>query len=209
MINNSKKGFVAIIIAIVAAILVIGGVVYYAKQSQEQEDKIAEKEKALMQKEAMEQNEKNVMQKETTEQQEKNVMMEEKIDKINNEVYSHIGQLKNVAAGKTILGIKFYDNTSGIIKARFKDGTYNLLATFNDLPDPKNSDFYEGWVIRKSLLYSVKSVGKVKKIDGFYINEYSSATDLTDHDYYVLTLEPDDNNPASAYHILEGELIKK
>lgn len=38
------------------------------------------------------------------------------------------------------------------------------------------------------------------------MNTYSSGEDLTDHNFYVLTIEPDDGNPAPADHIVEGTL---
>ena len=80
--------------------------------------------------------------------------------------------------------------------------------TFENLPNPVGTDFYEGWIVRKGLRFDVISSGRVEKVGGVYTNTYSSGQDLTDHDFYVLTIEPDDGDPAPAGHILEGTLSK-
>lgn len=86
---------------------------------------------------------------------------------------------------------------------------YTLYATFDALPE-LNADeyFYEGWIVRKGTDMSVISTGAIEydaKL-GQWINKYQSEQDLTDHDFYVLTLEPNDDNPAPAAHVLEGTL---
>jgi len=123
-------------------------------------------------------------------------------------VYQYSGQLADVTESKTIRGISTDGKSSGTAKASFKDDAYSLLATFQDLPESQGTDFYEGWVVRKGLRFSVISTGKIEKVDGVYTNMYLSGEDLTDHDFYVLTIEPDDNNPAPADHILEGTMAK-
>jgi len=119
-------------------------------------------------------------------------------------VYQYEGVLSDVTAGEDIRGVNTKGESSGLAKANYKDGQYNLLATFENLPDPVGSDFYEGWIVRKGLNFDVISSGALEKIDGVYTNTYVSGQDLTDHSFYVLTLEPDDGNPAPADHILEG-----
>lgn len=97
--------------------------------------------------------------------------------------------------------------SSGIAKSKYDGGQYMLIANFEDLDEPIGTDFYEGWIVRNTPL-DVISTGAVEKKDGIYTNMYISAQDLTDHDFYVLTLEPNDGDPAPADHILEGTLIK-
>jgi len=121
--------------------------------------------------------------------------------------YKYSGDLTDVTNGKTTGGVNTQGKASGIVKANFEDGTYSLMATFVSLPDPQGTDFYEGWVVKKNPL-SVVSTGKVEKVNGSYTNTYSSGKDLTDHDFYVLTIEPDDKNPEPADHILEGVMLK-
>jgi len=96
---------------------------------------------------------------------------------------------------------------SGTASASFKDGTYTLTASLSGLPEPSGTDFYEGWVVKKSPLDAI-STGIINKVGGIYVNNFSDTRDLTDHDFYVVTIEPDDGDPAPAAHILEGTLTK-
>jgi len=120
--------------------------------------------------------------------------MTEEMDEIS---YDYTGTLLDVTGG----------TSSGVAKAKYSDDTYMLLVNFGDLPDPTGTDFYEGWIVRNSPL-DVISTGRVEKEEGVYKNRYNSGQDLTDHDFYVLTIEPDDGNPAPADHVLEGTLSK-
>ncbi|MFC1656024.1 hypothetical protein ACFL3C_04085 [Patescibacteria group bacterium] len=97
-------------------------------------------------------------------------------------------------------------SASGKVSATFED-EYILYATFEDLPDLEEDFFYEGWVVRNNPL-SVLSTGKAELVNKKYVNRFSAEGDLTDHTFYVLTLEPNDGDPAPAGHILEGTLAK-
>jgi len=114
--------------------------------------------------------------------------------------YSYNGQLEDVSGGKAF----------GAVNANFAE-RYDLLATFANLPATEGSDFYEGWIVKKveGGEDNVISTGIVRKIEDIYTNSFLSKDDLTDHDFYVLTLEPNDGDPAPAKHILEGTLKKK
>ncbi|MBU1018192.1 hypothetical protein KKA33_04155 [Patescibacteria group bacterium] len=123
-------------------------------------------------------------------------------------IYDYYGDLVDVVKGKTILGLSFAGiESSGRAEAVFENGTYYLRAILYYLPIPKDDSFYEGWIVRKSP-FSVISTGKAQLIDDRYVNIYRSAQDLTDHDFYVLTLEPNDGDPAPAAHVLEGLMEK-
>jgi hypothetical protein len=117
-----------------------------------------------------------------------------------------VAGLKDVTEGKDVRGINTGGNARGSISACFKEETFTMNAQFEGLPDPLGTDFYEGWVVRKSPL-SVISTGKAEKIGERFTNPFESETDYTDHPLYVLTLEPDDGDPAPADHIIEGTLI--
>ncbi len=114
-------------------------------------------------------------------------------------ITSYFGELLSTSKGKA----------NGIAQASFKNNQYQLVARFQDLPDLQGTDFYEGWIVRKGLKFDVISTGKATKENGEFINTYSTNIDLTDHDFYVLTLEPNDGDPAPAEHILEGTLKLK
>lgn len=96
---------------------------------------------------------------------------------------------------------------SGLALAGFdqKSYYYNLKATFANLPDPAEGFYYEGWLVRTGTSPSVISTGKVKKEGEKYVNRYVSETDLSDYGSYVLTLEPNDGDPAPATHVVEGD----
>jgi hypothetical protein len=113
-------------------------------------------------------------------------------------LFTHSGTLEDVSGG----------NSSGDVKAGFAEGKYELVATFEGLPEPQGTDFYEGWVVRRGDAMSVISTGRVDEEEIGYVNLFNSDTDLTDHDFYVLTIEPDDGDPAPAEHILEGVLTR-
>lgn len=122
--------------------------------------------------------------------------------------YQYNGELDDVTDGKTIRGVNTGGNSFGIAQAAYLDSQYHLLATFENLPDPQGTDFYEGWVVRTGSRFNVISSGKLDKVGGAYQNVFTSAEDLTDHAFYVLTLEPDDGDPAPADHIVEGTMIR-
>ena len=130
--------------------------------------------------------------------------------------FDHGGDLADVTGGTTLLGITTAGLGSGNARAVFAKGAYHLEATFKNLPDPSGTDFYEGWVVRKAvndsnnvlIPFDFVSTGKAVKTGASYVNTYTSAADLTDHTFYVLTLETDDGNPAPSGHVLEGMLAK-
>lgn len=112
--------------------------------------------------------------------------------------YMYEGSLTDVAGG----------TASGVARSNFTDGIYELYADFENLPEPAEGEFYEGWIVRMEPFEFI-STGKVEMVDGMYRNTYQSSTDLTPYDFYVLTIEPDDGDPLPADHILEGTMTEK
>lgn len=101
----------------------------------------------------------------------------------------------------------FGGDGSGIVQAGFIEGKYQLTATFENLPLPGGTDFYEGWVVRDEPK-NVVSTGKVSRTDeGVFMNFFTNDEDLSDYTRYILTIEPDDGDPAPAAHVLEGEFL--
>ncbi len=94
----------------------------------------------------------------------------------------------------------------GIARSAYINNHYTIVADMGNVPVPADGYFYEGWIVRRGSDMSVISTGAAVKVNDKLINVYSSATNLSDHDFYVLTLEPDDGDPAPAEHILEGTL---
>ena len=109
--------------------------------------------------------------------------------------YDYYGELIDVSGGRA----------AGVAQAGFADDLYKLSVEFDQLPDPEGIDFYEGWVVRKEP-FDFISTGKTIQQGENEFNVFSSDRDLTDYDFYVLTLEPDDGDPTPAEHILEGTM---
>jgi hypothetical protein len=112
-------------------------------------------------------------------------------------LYTYSGDLVDVSGS----------NATGVAKSNWDGSQYLLIATFENLPEPVNDDFYEGWIVRKEPFEFI-STGKAEMIDGVYTNVYRSDQDLTSYDFYVLTIEPNDGDPAPANHVLEGTMVE-
>ncbi|PCI29972.1 hypothetical protein COB55_01165 [Candidatus Wolfebacteria bacterium] len=193
--NNTHTGLSTPLVLFVLVLIIIAGVVYNKKQSDVAE-KVDVETKEMM------------MKADLTDAVEMEKIDDVMMDSITKMPYQYAGQLLDVTKGEVIRGLDTKGTSSGLAQSTIKDGKYTLLVSSKDLPDPQGTDFYEGWVVRKGLSFSVVSTGKLEKVDGVYINMYVSNDDLIDHDFYVLTIEPDDGNPAPAEHILEGTMSK-
>lgn len=114
-------------------------------------------------------------------------------------VYEANGTLEDVSSSGSIgqAEATYYD-----------DGTFELIAEFQNLAPTSNGDFYEGWLVNQATK-DFFSTGMVQSnpSQGTF-NEYTSNVDhVSDgYDFYVLTLEPDDGDPEPAKHIVEGKL---
>ena len=112
----------------------------------------------------------------------------------------------DVTNWEEIRGITTSADAGWYAKAWFFDGEYMLHAELEGLTDPVGDDFYEGWVVRQNP-FAFWSTGKLEKQWDIYVNEISSSVDYSDYDFYVLTLEPNDGDPAPADHIVEGDVV--
>jgi len=178
---TNQKGFAAaVLLSVVALLLLVGGAYMLSTK-----DSVVETDSTLVN-EVVEVAEK-VM--ENRDEAEENVAV------ITD--YQYSGSLEDVSGG----------NATGVANANYDQSGYTLHATFINLPELDEGYFYEGWVVRKSP-NDVISTGTANMENGVYLNRFSSNENLTDHNFYVLTLEPDDGNPAPAEHVLEGTLTE-
>ena len=120
----------------------------------------------------------------------------------------HKYNLENVTWDATIRWIVTSNDALWHASVSYTDGDFVLHAEFDGLTDPQNDDFYEGWLVQKSPFKFI-STGELKKVDGNYVNHFESETDYRSYDFYVLTLEPNDGDPAPADHIFEGTVLMK
>lgn len=115
------------------------------------------------------------------------------------------GHILDVTDGEEVSGVNTGGNAFGEASSGYNDGMFMLKASFVRLPDPGDGFFYEGWLVNLDE-FNVISTGELRKEGDMYIDEYVSERDYTDHKFYVLTIEPDDGDPAPAAHIAEGHL---
>jgi hypothetical protein len=98
--------------------------------------------------------------------------------------------------------------SSGTVFAQWieESSEYHLLSASSNLPFPEDGFFYEGWIVHKDSL-DILSTGMLKLGElATWKNDFKSTENLIDYESYVITLEPDDDDPAPAEHILEGEM---
>lgn len=126
--------------------------------------------------------------------------VEELVKNSLNSSFSYTGKLEDVNGGKS----------SGVANANFNENSVVVSAEFSNLPKLEDDYFYEGWLVRQNP-FAFISTGKVEINSelGYYMNYIEIDKNLDGYDFYVLTLEPDDNNAAPADHILEGKMSKK
>jgi hypothetical protein len=90
-----------------------------------------------------------------------------------------------------------------MVYADWIEEEYRLHAEFANLPQLPDELFYEGWIVGGA--ESLVSTGELTFVEGVYVNDYTNAKNLTNGLRYVLTIEPRDNDPTAAEHVLEGE----
>lgn len=92
----------------------------------------------------------------------------------------------------------------GLANVNSDGNVFTVSATAGGLPPLSDKYFYEGWIVKRGSDMQVLSTGKLETTETDWINVYQTTQDLSRFDFYVVTLEPDDNDPAPAEHILEG-----
>src|SRR3989304_8066467 len=94
---------------------------------------------------------------------------------------------------------------SGIATRKYETPRFRH-AVLADLSDPESGSFYEGWLVRGEEgedNFAYISTGKLSIAKGGYMLEFESATDYSDYEGVVITLEKvNDKTPEK--HVLEG-----
>lgn len=97
-------------------------------------------------------------------------------------------------------------SASGEAWVVIEDGTtYHKVVAIN-MPKLENEDFYEGWLVKSPAALGFFSTGEMiySEDEGIWILEYETEGDKSDYPTIVITLEPNDGDPAPALHILEN-----
>lgn len=96
-----------------------------------------------------------------------------------------------------------------------ENNEFYMYASISNVPAAQDGYFYEGWLVERSSgnFISTGQVIEDEKSEGLeivslYDTFLTDEKDFSSYNFYVLTLEPDDGDPAPAEHIVEGELNK-
>lgn len=89
---------------------------------------------------------------------------------------------------------------------RTQEATLFIYKAAVTLAEPTGGNFYEAWLFNPTLGNFI-SLGKMSKMLDRWIISYESETDYSDFTKMVITSEPNDNDPAPAKHILEGNFV--
>ncbi len=100
----------------------------------------------------------------------------------------------------------------GIATREIQDGLFRHTVKAT-LPDSAEDEFYEGWLVRGTPFDFFSTGDMVTISTGEYVLEWFSGEagpgsawgEYADYTQVVITLEPDDGDPAPAAHVLEGE----
>ena len=92
----------------------------------------------------------------------------------------------------------------GLAYVKFEKLKFTLYAKMGGLPTPSDDYHYEGWIVHRNTGMKIVNVGRAIQDKDQYIIAYSSSENLLTYDFFVLTLEQNDENNAPAEHILEG-----
>lgn len=97
-------------------------------------------------------------------------------------------------------------DSTGVATREIQDGLFRHTVKAT-LPEPAENEFYEGWLVRNTPFDFFSTGDMVTISTGEYVLEWFGEKEETYADYtqVVITLEPDDGDPAPAAHILEGE----
>lgn len=142
----------------------------------------------------------------TKEMVEQKVVEQKKIDKMTEEVVDEMDSIFDGAQAVTLKDVTG-GNATGTGWIVVRDGKTHHRAVAENLPILQNGDFYEGWLVKAPVAGGFFSTGEMKldtKTNQWVLN-YETAGDKSDYKNIVITIEPDDGDPAPAKHILEEE----
>ncbi len=133
-------------------------------------------------------------------------------DKVLEIKYQYFADLVDIFGNKEAGGVIFKDNLKGNVKVTYLNNSYLMLASFENLPDLKDGNFYNGWLVKEGNPSDIINAGKAVKVRDVYMNAYTSEKDLTDYNFYILSIEDnDDGEEPSSYSVLSGQIkpVKK
>lgn len=119
--------------------------------------------------------------------------LREKIDQSLQDKQTQSSVLKDVRGGQAF----------GTAYRLLSTGSFYHKAVLSSLPALEKGFFLEGWLVNPSGAYF--STGRVIPEGEKGVLYYFAQEDKSAYNTVVITLEPEDGNPAPAKHILEGQ----
>ncbi len=122
--------------------------------------------------------------------------------------FTHGGDAFDVTDKQNVSGLLTEGKGEGQLKAVFdeKANEYSFMAEMKRFPPSPSGYYYEGWVVRSNPFRYI-SIGRAESKDDVSLIFYQSSSNVLDHQFFVLTLEADDNNAAPSVHVLEGYIV--
>lgn len=111
-------------------------------------------------------------------------------------------KLRDISGGRASgVAMAGYDTDAGF----GANGKYDVVAKFSDLPELQDGYFYEGWLFNTADQNYVSTGRATNLPDGSFQNAFSSATNYSTYDTYILTLESENGGSEPEEYILEGK----
>lgn len=152
--------------------------------------------------EKMEQKMDEVMEKDTVMEKKEAMTKQEVEKKMDSITFADLQKGAKVLLTDDVSGV----GGSGTAWTTLKDGMTFHRVVAKDIPALEDDYFYEGWLVKNPALGQFFSTGEMTQdpTTKEWVLDYVHDGDVTDHKKVVITLEPNDGDPAPAAHIIEN-----
>jgi hypothetical protein len=111
--------------------------------------------------------------------------------------YEYSGALADVTGGKSY----------GMAHANFDQGKFDLRVKIGNMPELEEGQYFEAWLVDRSAHQRSVSLGQfVQDEMGNYYFVFRGGAVLLDYEFFVVTMEWDDEDVSAGLHVLEGVL---
>jgi hypothetical protein len=121
-----------------------------------------------------------------------------------------VASLAEIYAEESLVGVNGYDVSGTVKLVSSSDNVFELVAESYPLPLVNEEFFYEGWLVRPDGTFITTEAlylqNSYEDNTGFYRNDFDGNTDYSQFSKFIITLEPNDGDPAPAEHVAEADL---
>jgi hypothetical protein len=86
----------------------------------------------------------------------------------------------------------------GRLQSSYQNYRTVILADYDRIPILPANFFYEGWIVRMEP-FEIVSTGPIEYINGKYVSKLASPDDLLDHNIFLMTLEPFNDDETTGF----------